>query len=61
MMDSLLLFAKYAIQNAGAHLTAVEMEEAVRILKHVEQLIDERRIAIAPPPEPGRISPDIDW
>ena len=55
---ALLSFAKYAIQNAQAHLTAVEMLDAVQLLKQVERMIDDRQINLSLPAEPGLIQPD---
>ena len=58
MMEALLSFAKYAIQNAEAHLTTVDLIEAVELLQKVERLIDGRLIELAPPAEPGLIQPE---
>ena len=60
IMEALLSFAKYAIQNAEAHLTAVEMFEAVELLKRVERMVDDRQINLSQPAEPGLIQPDGD-
>ena len=60
MAEALLSFAKYAIQNAEAHLTSVELHEAVELLKQVERLIEARLIDLSPPAEPGLIQPEAD-
>ena len=60
MTAALLSFARYAIQNAEAHLTVLEMFEAVELLKQVERMVVERQIESAPPAEPGLIQPDGD-
>ncbi len=56
--EALLSFAKYAVQNAEAHLSTVELFEAVELLKHVERLIEARLIDLSPPAEPGLIQPE---
>ena len=58
MTEALLAFAKYAIQNAEAHLTTVDLIEAVGLLKEVERLIEDRLIELSPPAEPGIIQPE---
>jgi hypothetical protein len=58
MTEALLSFAKFAIQNAQAHLSTVELMDAVELLKQVERLIDERLIEVAEPAEPGMIQPE---
>jgi hypothetical protein len=58
MTEALLSFAKYAIQNAKAHLSTVELFEAVELLLKVERLIEGRLIELAPPAEPGLIQPE---
>ena len=60
MTEALLSFAKYAIQNAQAHLNTVELYEAVELLGRVEKLIDNRLIEVSPPAEPGIVQPDFD-
>ena len=58
MTEALLSFAKYAIQNAEAHLTTVDLIEAVELLQQVERLIEDRLIELAPLAEPGLIQPE---
>ena len=58
MTEALLSFAKYAIQNAEAHLTTVDLIEAVELLKQVERLIEARLIELSPMAEPGLIQPE---
>ena len=58
MTEAILSFAKYAIQNAEAHLSTVGLFEAVELLKQVERLIEGRLIELAPPAEPGLIQPE---
>ena len=58
MTEALLSFAKYAIQNAEAHLTTVDLIEAVELLQQVERLIEGRLIELSPPVKPGLIQPD---
>jgi hypothetical protein len=58
MTEALLSFAKYAIQNAEAHLTTVDLHKAVDLLKQVERLIEDRLIEISPIAEPGLIQPE---
>ena len=60
MTEALLSFAKYAIQNAQAHLNTVELVEAVDLLESVEKMIDNRLIDVSPPAEPGIVQPDFD-
>jgi hypothetical protein len=60
MTEALLSFAKYAIQNAEAHLDTVGLIEAVELLAKVERLIEERLIDLAPPVEPGLVQPEAD-
>jgi vacuolar-type H+-ATPase subunit E/Vma4 len=60
MTEALLSFAKYAIQNAQAHLSTVELTEAVKLLQQVEQLIEDRLIELSPPIEPGLAQPEAD-
>ncbi len=55
MTEALLSFAKYAIQNAEAHLTTVDLIEAVELLQQVERLIEDRLIELAPLAEPDLI------
>ncbi len=59
MTEALLSFAKHAIQNAQAHLTAIEMLDAVQLLKQVERMIDDRQINLSSPSEPGSIQPEV--
>ncbi len=56
--EALLSFAKYAIQNAEAHLSTVGLFEAVELLQQVERLIEGRLIELSPPAEPGLIQPE---
>ncbi len=56
--EALLSFAKYAIQNAEAHLGTVELFEAVKLLQKVERLIEGRLIELSSPAEPGLIQPE---
>ena len=56
--EALLSFAKYAIQNAQAHLSTVELTEAVDLLQQVVQLIEDRLIELSPLAEPGLIQPE---
>ena len=58
MTEALLSFAKYAIQNAEAHLSTVELAEAVEILQQAVQLIEDRLIELSPPAKPGLIQPE---
>ena len=58
MTEALLSFAKYALQNAEAHLTTVYLIEAVELLQQVERLIDGRLIELSPPAKPGLIQPE---
>jgi len=58
MIEALLSFAKYAIQNAEAHLTTVDLIEAVELLQQVERLIESRLIELSPQAEPGLIQPE---
>ncbi len=58
MTEALLSFDKYAIQNAEAHLTTVDLIEAVELLQQVERLIEDRLIELAPLAEPGLIRPE---
>ena len=58
MAEAILSFAKFAIQNAEAHLTTVDLHEAVEFLKHVERMIEARLIELSPPAEPGLIQPE---
>ena len=58
MIEALLSFAKYAIQNAEAHLTTVDLIEAVELLQQVERLIEDRLIELAPLAEPDLIQPE---
>ena len=60
MTEAILSFAKYAIQNAEAHLNTVDLHEAVELLKQVERLIEARLIELSPPAEPGSIQPEAD-
>lgn len=60
MTEALLSFAKFAIQNAQAHLSTVELFDAVELLKQVERLIEGRLIEVAKPAEPGLIEPEED-
>ncbi len=56
--EALLSFAKYAIQNAEAHLTTVDLIEAVELLQQVERLIEDRLIELAPLAEPDLMQPE---
>ncbi len=58
MTEALLSFAKYAIQNAEAHLSTVRLFEAVELLQKVERLIEGRLIELEPQAEPGLIQPE---
>ncbi len=58
MTEALLSFAKYAIQNAQAHLSTVELTEAVELLRKVELLIEARLIELSHPAESGVIQPE---
>jgi hypothetical protein len=58
MTEALLSFAKYAIQNAEAHLTTVDLIQAVELLQKVERLIDDRLIDLSPPAQPRLIQPE---
>ena len=60
MTEALLSFAKYAIQNAQAHLSTVGLIDAVELLNQVERLIEERLIELAQPAELGLIQPEVD-
>ena len=60
MTEALLSFAKYAIRNAEAHLTTVELFEAVELLMQAERIVDDRQIELAAPAEPGLIQHDAD-
>ena len=60
MTEALLSFAKYAIQNAQAHLSTVGLIDAVGLLKQVERLIEARLIDLSLPAEPGLIQPEAD-
>ena len=58
MTEAILSFAKYAIQNAQAHLNTAELKEAVELLQQVERMIEDRLIELSPPAEPGLIQPE---
>ncbi len=60
MTEAILSFAKYAIQNAEAHLTTVDLIEAVELLKQVERLIESRLIELSPPAKLGLNQPEAD-
>ena len=60
MTEALLSFAKYAIQNAQAHLRSVELLDAVQLLDQVERMIEDRLIDVSTPAEPGTIRPESD-
>ena len=60
MMEALLLFAKFAIQNAEAHLGTVGLEEAVELLQQVERMIEGRLIELSAPAGPGLVQPEAD-
>jgi len=55
MIEAILSFAKYAIQNAQDHLNTVGLRDAVELLQQVERLIEGRLIELSPPAEPGLI------
>ena len=60
LTEALLSFANFAIQNAEAHLSTVELVEAVELLKQAERLIEARLIDLSQPAEPGLVQPEAD-